>query len=96
MTKRRTSKIRTSYARSMTTVALDSAIDVPARRLRATTLATSPARSGRMLLKKYPTRVDVTTGPVGGLVSLAKRYRHRIALRSTATASIASAGKSHR
>src|SRR5205085_3848224 len=64
-----TTSASTSKIRSTTTVAASSARDEPDERCRATTRAASPARAGRTLLKKYPTRSALVVAPSGGRCS---------------------------
>jgi hypothetical protein len=54
----------------------------------------SPARAGRMLLNRYPTRSALVTIDVDGLCSGEIRRRHRIARKKIAAPSTTKAGMS--
>jgi hypothetical protein len=89
------SRASTSKKRSMTTVAVVSARDEPPRECKATIRAASPARSGKTLLKNWPTSKAWVVGQTAGLVLGEKRTRQRSTRMKNPSASIRNAGISH-
>jgi hypothetical protein len=95
VTNRSKSSASTSNRRSTATVAVDSASETAAYRFSATIRAASPARKGRMLLKKRPINVAFVVSQRGGRRPGSKRTRQRAARATVDTTSAPVAGTSH-